>query len=242
MNLFRNLREDEIELRVAREVGQGKVELLLYKTARTDANLLDETVGPLNWACQYKSEPLPDTVDKNGNVLRNFLVLCGVALKNEDGLWVWRWDGGSTDSNFEQQKAAASEAFKRACFRFGLGRELYTAPKVIVPGGKYDVFRVTKIAYKENKISDLRIVDSKGKVVFDYVNFETQRLASPEDKSTEDVLELLAQVCKELQDTGEERKELGKFYRYYQEKLPTFNNPSRQTVLKLWEKWRAKSY
>lgn len=237
MNLFRNLREDEIELRVAREVGQGKVEILLYKTARTDANLLDETVGPLNWACQYKSEPLPDTVDKDGNVLRNFLVLCGVALKNDEGTWIWRWDGGSTDSNFEQQKAAASEAFKRACFRFGLGRELYTAPKVIVPGGKYDVFRVTKIDYKDNKISDLRIVNNKGKVVFDYVNFEAQKVVDMEEN--EDRIQMLKKFCREKLDNGEAaQKTITAFYNFYEGKISEWQRtPNFDT---LFEKWIAR--
>ena len=45
---FRDLRADEIDCRIAM-VKQSGLSLLLYKDARCDMNILDETVGAFNW-------------------------------------------------------------------------------------------------------------------------------------------------------------------------------------------------
>ena len=45
---FRLLRADEIDCRIAMVQSWG-ISLLLYKDARCDQNILDETVGPMNW-------------------------------------------------------------------------------------------------------------------------------------------------------------------------------------------------
>ncbi len=45
---FRDLIEDDIEVRV-QSVKQNGLVLLLYKNARVDMNILDETVGAGNW-------------------------------------------------------------------------------------------------------------------------------------------------------------------------------------------------
>lgn len=110
---MRPLRADEIEVRVG-QVYQGGVTALLYKNARTDMAILDEEYGAENWQCDYK--------EVKGNLY------CGIAVWDEmTGQWVWKWDCG-TESNTEKEKGEASDAFKRAGFRWGIGRELYTAP------------------------------------------------------------------------------------------------------------------
>ena len=162
MREFRTLYADEIECRVSRvaETKKGPaVELLLYKDARTDANILDETVGWENWQDKY--------YECKGTLF------CSVGLRI-DGEWLWKDDCGS-ESNMERQKGEASDAFKRACFRFGLGRELYTAPKIWVDVkdcentfkddyGKwkcYDTFKVRLITYENGAIKDLAIEHAK---------------------------------------------------------------------------------
>ena len=45
---FRLLNENEIDCRVSTCSEKG-VSLLLFKDSRVDMNLLDETVGPMNW-------------------------------------------------------------------------------------------------------------------------------------------------------------------------------------------------
>lgn len=146
MNKFRPLRPDEIECRVGSVKppdanGPGGVSLLLYKDARCDMNILDETVGPDNWQRHHSRD--------NAN--------CTVSIFSEQrGEWIEKEDTG-TESNTEAQKGLASDSFKRACFNWGIGRELYTAPFIWVGGDDcrikerrcLDSFTVRKIEYDE---------------------------------------------------------------------------------------------
>ena len=145
----RLLRADEIECRVGTFKDGKGLSLLLYKDARVDMNILDETFGIENW--QRNHEVI------NGNLF------CNVGVKvNEE--WTWKQDVG-TESNAEKEKGQASDAFKRACFNWGIGRELYTAPFIwIVETNKYTKFKVTEIGYNDNReINQLVIADDKGK-------------------------------------------------------------------------------
>lgn len=110
---MRALRADEIEVRVGQIYEKG-VSMLLYKTARTDMQVLDEMYGKMNWQKDYK--------EIKGNLY------CGIGVydSNKDE-WVWKWDCG-TESNTEREKGEASDAMKRSAFNWQIGRELYTAP------------------------------------------------------------------------------------------------------------------
>jgi hypothetical protein len=160
MRAFRLLKPSEIEVRIAEIDRQGRyVRLLLYKTVRTDAALLDETYGPQNWQNDYKS------IDGK--------LYCGIAIRFGDE-WITKWNTG-TESNMEAQKGEASDAMKRAGFVWGIGTELYSAPQITVWDGKaeikkrdsggyacYDRFSVRSIDYDENEdISRLVIVNEK---------------------------------------------------------------------------------
>lgn len=162
MKRFRLLRADEIDCRIA-QVKQKYVSLLLYKDARCDMNILDETVGCMNWKKAYSRD------NKN----------CTVSIWDpEKNQWISKEDTG-TESYTEAEKGLASDSFKRACFNWGIGRELYSAPRIMVwsskcniePKGQnytcYDSFKVRKIGYDENEnINLLQIVrlDKKGDV------------------------------------------------------------------------------
>lgn len=161
---FRDLRADEIECRVGTVGQSGKgISLLLFKDARCDARILDETVRAENWQCEF--------YEQKGTLF------CKVGIRIDRGMqpdeWVWKSDAGSP-SNMEAEKGEASDAFKRACFKWGLGRELYTAPFIWVPSDKcnikqgkngkwtcYDRFRVAKVAIEDGRIRGLRIVNAK---------------------------------------------------------------------------------
>ena len=111
MCMFRDLRADEIECRVAQANEYG-VSLLLFKDARCDQNILDETVGEFGWMRSHTR----DTAN------------CIVSIwDHEKKQWVSKEDTG-TESYTEKEKGLASDSFKRACFNWGIGRELYTAP------------------------------------------------------------------------------------------------------------------
>lgn len=160
MNMFRTLRADEIECRVGTCNERGFT-LLLYKDARCDQNVLDETVGPGNWQRDHK--------EVKGNLY------CGVAIWDGDKKqWIWKWDCG-VESNTEKEKGEASDSFKRACFNWGIGRELYTAPFIYVKGntsknekGKcaptFRTITVEHIGYDNGKIVQLSILGDGEKI------------------------------------------------------------------------------
>lgn len=161
---FRALAASDVECRVGQVGKSGNgLSLLLYKDARCDMRLLDEAVGPFGWQKVYERD--------EAGVLR-----CGVGLRDpEAGEWVWKWDAG-TRSNMEAEKGEYSDAFKRACFNWGIGRELYTAPFIWVPsdrcelrGGKcYDRFAVASMAVEGGRITELTISNEsrRGELAF----------------------------------------------------------------------------
>ena len=156
---FRLLEATDIEVKVKKVKENGAI-LLLYKTARTDMDILDETIGPENWTNDYR--------EIKGNLY------CGIGIRNEKGEFVWKWDCGiesREDDEGNQKKGEASDAFKRAGFRWGIGRELYSSPFIWVPSDKMNIktgqngkpktvdnFVVERIAYDSaGKISGLAI-------------------------------------------------------------------------------------
>lgn len=176
---FRDLRADEIDCRVATCSDKG-VSLLLYKDARADMIILDETVGAENW--QRSHELI------NGNLFCNVSIKC-------DGEWVTKQDVG-TESYTEKEKGQASDSFKRACFNWGLGRELYTAPFIWVNAnmcnmkqvnGKwttYDKFTVDSIAIVSKRITSLSIRNAKtGAIVYTFNAGEAKKAVSDAPKS-----------------------------------------------------------
>ena len=158
---FRTLKASEIDVK-PQTVKENGFSLLLYKNARVDMDVLDETVGPLNWQRKHSRE--------NAN--------CIVSIYDEDKkIWVEKEDTG-TESFTEKEKGLASDSFKRACFNWGIGRELYTSPFIWISDSKYikknkegklaltDKFSVKEITVVDKVITELEIIDSKGTVVF----------------------------------------------------------------------------
>lgn len=115
---FPLLQPQDIEVKPKKITKTGAL-LLLYKTARTDAKILDDVLGPLNWS--------------NENVVLDGVLYCkiGIRLKETDS-FVWKMDCGveSAQEDGQEKKAESSDSFKRACSRLGIGRELYTSPQI----------------------------------------------------------------------------------------------------------------
>ena len=164
--IFRDLEEGEIECRIAQASEKG-VALLLYKDARCDMNILDETVGAFNWKREHSRD--------NAN--------CVVSIWDDGkGQWIGKEDTG-TESNTEAAKGLASDSFKRACFNWGIGRELYTAPFIWIPAEKcatlkqdqngrwkcYDRFSVRAINIQDKKIIGLSVFsENKKEIVYSF--------------------------------------------------------------------------
>lgn len=156
--------------------------MLLYKDARVDQNILDETVGPMNWQRHHSRE--------NAN--------CVVALwDKEKQQWIEKEDTGTesrADGSGNEKKGLASDSFKRACFNWGIGRELYSAPFIWIScndfnsemkNGKhvtYDSFSVKDIEYDGGNISKLSIQNNKTKrTVFTYGKKDSPKKTSKEE-------------------------------------------------------------
>ena len=115
-NMFRYLKANEIDCRVS-QINEKGLALLLYKDARVDMDILDETVGAKNWQRKHTRD--------NAN--------CIIEIWDEDKKeWISKEDTG-TESFTEKEKGLASDSFKRAGFNWGIGRELYTAPFIYIP-------------------------------------------------------------------------------------------------------------
>ncbi len=191
---FRLLTASEIECRIS-TCNQYGVGLLLYKDARCDQNILDETVGAMNWQRHHSRD--------NAN--------CIVSIWDENKRrWIQKEDTG-TESNTEKEKGLASDSFKRACFNWGIGRELYTAPQMFVNAkdlktlessdwnGKKvwkckDFFTVEEIEYVDRKIVYVKVKNNKNNVEIEFgtpadgIAKEKEVLASKIDKAKLNVL------------------------------------------------------
>lgn len=218
---FRTLKASEIDCRIA-TVSEKGLSLLLYKDARVDQNILDESVGPMNWQRSHSRE--------NAN--------CTVSIwDDEKKQWVSKEDTGK-ESNAEAEKGLASDSFKRACFNWGIGRELYTAPFIWIPAIKcnikesgrkdrngkmimtcYDRFKVSHIAYDaERNIVDLEIQKDDGTVAFNMakkpVKAEEAKKESKGPKTKQLIPEeYIEELRNELRRTGVGKNSLMANYR-----------------------------
>jgi len=129
----------------------GKSTCVAYIDARDAQDLLDEVVGPENWQSMFYEE--------------NGLLFCkvGIFVKNLSE-WVWKSDTGS-ESKVEKDKGHVSDAFKRACVSWGIGRFLYRLP-------------IQTLKTKDYKGKEYPYAPEKDKIIFDgetltnYINWK----------------------------------------------------------------------
>lgn len=216
---FEKLKTDEIECRV-QTVNENGCSILLYKTARVDAKLLDETVGSMNWKNDFK-------------IIDGVLYGCISIWDADKNEWVEKLDAG-TETHTEAEKGRASDAFKRAGFKWGIGRELYSAPFIWISKDKLkshyeykpnkwttkDRFKVTSIAYDEDRIVELVIYNtSTNKKVFELykptvpkmteINAQIKTLKLTEENIEEIKTKYEVKELKEM--TDEQKIELGQY-------------------------------
>ena len=198
--MFRNLKKDEIDVRVA-YVKENGFSVLLYKDARADMIILDESVGAMNW----KREHTRDN--------KNCIVSIWDSKKN---MWISKEDTG-TESNNEREKGLASDSFKRACFNWGIGRELYTAPFIWIS----DVnLAKKKIKVADIEISDKRIIslmlECEGKCIFSWTSEEYRKIKGIEEiKKKCDDMKKITNLLKEYNKNTLEECELDEIKKIY---------------------------
>lgn len=201
MNQIRLLKSDEIECRVG-TISEKGLSLLLYKDARADMKILDETFGAMNWQRQH--ELIGDNL------------YCTVRIWDESkNQWIAKMDVG-TESYTEKEKGQASDSFKRACVSVGIGRELYSAPFIWIPAAKatiqkkndkcitYDKFKIEEISYNESReISGLVIINQNKQIVyslFPKVTLKNSSIAKfPEENK---IMDYEQSINRELERTG----------------------------------------
>lgn len=169
INEIRLLRADEIECRIA-VINEKGLSLLLYKDARVDQKILDETFGVFGWKRSHQC------IDGS--------LYCTVEIRDkETGEWIAKQDVGTT-GYAEKEKTQASDSFKRACFNWGIGRELYSAPFIWIPVSKVQIqrkndkyycnenFHVASIAYNElREIAGFSIINDRGNCIYEWKSF-----------------------------------------------------------------------
>lgn len=196
---FRKLNASEVEVRIG---GFNKAKtgmyLLIYKDARVDMKILDETFGVFGWERDHK--------ELNGNIY------CGIGIYDiKTNRTVWKWDAGSEIENNtskdspQKVKGSASDSFKRAGFNWGIGRELYTSPFIWLNQGvgfkdKWDKFSVKEIdCDSEGVINKLVIYnETLGKVVYTLDKKETPKEPVPFKKATQEQIKELTELIPDL--------------------------------------------
>ena len=171
--VFRLFEANEIQVRAGQMTkDKSKIALLLYQDARAAMNRLDERFGEYGWQREHK--------EVNG------ACYCGVSLWDDDKkCWVTKWDAGeASNPQTSPKKSEASDSFKRACVNWGIGRELYTGPRMYVPSDT-DTFSlsVRSISYNENReICALTIADRKGNIIYSYPKENASNRVKTEQK------------------------------------------------------------
>lgn len=155
---FRNLKAEEIDVRVGQVAKDNSyITLLLYQDGRVAMDLLDETVGKMNWKREHSRD------NKN----------CTISIWDSNKKeWVGKEDTG-VESFSDKEKGLASDSFKRSAVNWGIGRSLYSAPKMFLYGDgnklKSDKYSVKHIKYDEqDNIIELIIINKKDEVVFTF--------------------------------------------------------------------------
>lgn len=172
---FRSLRADEIKVRVDRIIDKGAI-LLLYKDARVDMDVLDETVHPENWQRKH--------YERKGNMFCSVGININFGKPDAPQEWVWKDDAG-TESYTAKEKGESSDSFKRACINWGIGRELYSAPFIFVScktkqkdkSNSYELedkkvlkgIYVSQVKTENGRIKEIAIVGKDGNVIYSNV-------------------------------------------------------------------------
>ena len=176
----RLLKAEEIECRVGQQTkDKSKYSVLLYKTARTDMDILDEVFGVDNWQVDYS--------------MIGQMLFCTISVWSDvRNCWIRKSSNG-TESNMEAEKGQASDAYKRAGFMVGIGRELYSAPRIWLDKDvdQYSL-NVESISYDVNdKICDLvisgKVDGQKGRVtVYSFHSGKAETVETPKAEKTKE--------------------------------------------------------
>lgn len=211
--VFPTINPNEIDVKI-KQVGEKGSVALLYKDARVDMRMLDEEVGAMNWRSSYR--------EVKGNLY------CEISIYDpEKNQWVSKEDCGvesRSDEDGNEKKGEASDSFKRAGFKWGIGRELYNSPFVFfradkVPttkdnNGKWKLtnpftkFSVSDATFDENRnFTKLVIIDDKGEVVYSFGKTPNIDFASTFYKEEKITDKQISEINGEIAQLSSEKQE-----------------------------------
>lgn len=245
----RLLKTDEIEVRIQQTDNNSYATYLLYKDARTDKKILDEKYGDL-WCNSFQ--------------LINGKLFCTISVYNTQiNQWISRSDVG-VESNVEKEKGEASDAFKRAGVKWGIGCELYSAPNIKVALQPEDIYngkcclklKVAEIGYNEDdKISKLVLVDSRNRVRYSYPQQQPQQANTGQNtqqiqpqqqtpvqyspKALIDNMMLNVEVIRMQPNVN--MGQLQAFVTYYTNRIKNNGWTGDFDTLKLWNAWQSRA-
>ena len=197
----RLLKAEEIECRMGNwNKDKTRYTVLLYKTSRTDMDILDEVFGIDNWQVDYQ--------------MIGEMLFCTISVWSEQrGCWVRKSSNG-TEGNIEADKSKASDAYKRAGFMVGIGRELYSAPQIWLDSSisPYDL-EVNQIEYDESDKICTLVLSAKGKTVYQFRNGKgvAEKKEAPQGVD-HDTLERIRDIVAKLEFEGKNLDDILKFY------------------------------
>lgn len=240
---FSKLQAEDIEVKKGGKINDNLNFYLLYQNSRTTMRLLDETFGSLGWQIEYNSV---------GNTIYGKL-----SIWDENKLqWICKCDTGEL-SNISENKGLSSDILKRCSVRLGIGRELYTAPRIVLPNTIKGEVKVKSIQYDDEKIILLEL-ENNNKLIYHwdidtgatlYVNNSGQtniptntNNVNTEQKnlSVEDVRSMGAEYMKNISEN--EKNEFTNFMKYYIKRVENNNFKGNFNVELLWDKWKNSSY
>ena len=221
----RLLKAEEIECRQGQwNKDKTRYSVLLYKTARTDMDILDEVFGRDNWMVDYQ--------------MIGTMLFCTISVWSEARQTWIRKSSNGTESNMEAEKGIASDSYKRAGFMVGIGRELYSAPQIWLDKNvnAWDL-KVDQIEYDDNdKICKL-VITSKGENVYTFNNGKASKFYKPKTEEQgkkipdHEELEKIRDIAEKLEFEGKHTDDILAFY-----KVKTIG----EIPLEKWEKMLAK--
>lgn len=241
MEKFRFLKPEEVEVRPNMTTDK-KAQLLLYQDARCAMNILDSTLGPMAWQREY--------YEAAG------LLFCKIGIyDSETKQWLWKSDTGSK-SNIEEDKGLASDSFKRAAVVWGIGRELYTAPRITIDLTEKDLFNgrlcqsfhVGVMDVEDGIIVSLTILDKWNKVRFSYTKDGTSSSTTDGISIPKSNREKIREFCSSMKESESVNiEELKRFYFFYTG--PSKKDPNKCIVdtfktcdpQAMWDNWISKS-
>lgn len=198
----RLLKAEEIECRMGNwNKDKTRYTVLLYKTSRTDMDILDEIFGIDGWQVDYQ--------------MIGEMLFCTISVWSEQRVCWVRKSSNGTEGNIEADKSKASDAYKRAGFMFGIGRELYSAPQIWLDStiSPYDL-EVSQIEYDESDKICTLVLSAKGKTVYQFRNGKgvaEKKKVEPQGVD-HDTLERIRDIVAKLEFEGKNLDDILKFY------------------------------